>query len=183
MNNYYIDIATYSSGSSNASAWIFLVLFFGIIAALIVVAVIGSRKDKIEKLVENDKRRKIRQQASADRVALFATLNTIIEDLDNELKDFKPSVGIKSLGDINKEVHHQIKLIAHSKALKSIYLSGDFKIEIKPIIDQLMKVKPSNWSKDALFATGLVKAKFAALSQVKENQPEIKRGKETKEWH
>ncbi len=35
--------------------FIFIFIFFGIIFALIIVAVIGSRKDAIDKLIENDK--------------------------------------------------------------------------------------------------------------------------------
>lgn len=179
--NRYIDIEPYSS-SSSAGAWIFLIIFFGIIIALVIVAVIGSRKDKIEKLVENDRRRKIREQATSDRVAIFSALNQLVDSLNAELKDFKPSVGMKSLGDINKEYHHTVKVIAHSKELKNVYHSHDFKIEMKPIVDQLVKVKPSNWSKEALFATGLIHAKFNALASEEVNKEDIKRGK-THEWN
>ncbi len=180
--NRYMDITpTNASSGSNAGAWIFLIIFFGIIIALVIVAIIGSRKDKIEKLVENDKRRKIRTQATADRVALFSTLNTIIVDLNKELKDFKPSVGMRSLGDINKEASDKIKEIVKSDVLKGIYLSEDFKNEIKPVLDELSKHKPSNWSKEASFATGLVEAKFKALSKKEENKEDIKRGKKL-EW-
>ncbi len=179
--NRYMDITPASASGSNAGAWIFLIIFFGIIIALVIVAVIGSRKDRIEKLVENDKRRKIRSKATADRVALFSSLNTIITGLNKELKDFKPSVGTRSLGDINKEASDKVKEILNSESLKAIYLSEDFKVEIKPILDELSKSKPSNWNKEASFATGLVEAKFKAISHEKENKEDINRGKKL-EW-
>ncbi len=176
----FIDAAPYSEGS--AGAWIFLLIFFGIIAALIIVAVIGSRKDKIEKLIENDKRRKLRAKATSDRVALFSYLHELTKGIEKEVLEFQPSIGIKSLGDINKEAHAKIKAVAHSKELKGIYLSEDFKTEIKPIVDQLVKVKPSNWTKDAFFATSLVEAKYKAIEHTKENDEDIKRGKDL-EWN
>ncbi len=146
-------------------AWIFLFIFFGIIIALIIVAVVGSKKDRMEKLIENDKRKKLMSSISNDRIALFSFLNKTIEDLDKEVKNFQPSVGTKSLGDINKEAQNKIKKLASSNQLIDIYKSDDYKNEIKPIIDLLVKVKPSNWFKEASFAIGLIKAKFEALNK------------------
>ncbi len=180
--NRFIDTTTYASNSGSAGAWIFLIIFFGIIAALIIVAIIGSKKDKIEKLIENDKRKKIRTQAISDRIALFSALHEITQATAKEVAEFQPSIGIRSLGDINKDAHKKIKAIAHSKALKGIYLSEDFKIEIKPIIDELNKVKPSNWTKEASFSLSLVEAKYKAIEHTVENDEDIKRGKEI-EWH
>ncbi len=180
--NRFIDTTPYSNSGGGAGAWIFLIIFFGIIAALIVVAVIGSKKDKIEKLIENDKRKKIRTQATSDRIALFSALHEITQNTAAEVRDFQPSIGIKSLGDINKEAHKKVKDIAHSKALKGIYLSPDFKIEIKPIIDELVKTKPSNWEKEASFSLSLVEAKYKAIEHTVENDEDIKRGKDL-EWH
>ncbi len=172
----YIDVQPLASNDSNAGAWIFLFIFFGIIIALVIVAIIGARKDKIDKMIENDKRKKIRNQASENRIALFASLNKTIVDLENELKDFKPSVGIKSLGDINREASELIKQIVHSDELKTIYLSEDYRNEILPIMDDLSTTKPSNWNKEASFAVELVKAKFNAISQNKSNSAIIEKG-------
>ncbi len=177
-----IDVTPYANSGSNAGAWIFLIIFFGIIVALVIVAIIGAKKDKIEKMIENDKRKKIRNQASIDRVVLFSSLNEIITNLEDEVKDFKPSVGIKSLGDINREASDNIKKIVKSNALKTIYLSDDYRLEIRPILDQLSTTKPSNWSKEAYFAIGLAKAKFEALSAKPENKEQIVQGQKL-EWN
>ncbi len=173
----YTDVTPYATNSSNAGAWIFLIIFFGIIIALVIVAVIGAKKDKIEKMIENDKRKKIRSQASSDRIALFSSLNEIVTNLEKEIADFKPSVGTKSLGDINREASDRIKSFIKSDALKTIYLSDDYRIEIRPIMDLLSTTKPSNWEKQASFATGLVKAKYSAIEKVKDNEEQVNRGK------
>lgn len=177
----YIPVQPLAQSGSNTGAWIFLIIFFGIIIALIIVAVIGSRKDAQEKLIENSKRRKLRDSASTNRVMLFGTLNHLITSLETELKDFKPSVGVKSLGDINKEYSDKIKDIVNSKELKDIYSLEDFRNEIKPILNELIKAKPSNWSKEASFATGLAKEKFNALNKAAKNKSELTKG-ETHTW-
>ncbi len=178
----YIDVTPLAANDSNAGAWIFLLIFFGIIIALVIVAIIGAKKDKIEKMIENDKRKKIRSQASADRIALFASLNQLVNNLEKEIEDFKPSVGTKSLGDINREASEKIKKIIKSDSLKTIYLSDDYRLEIRPIMDLLSTTKPSNWNKEASFATGLVKAKFDAISKLADTQEDINRGLEL-EWN
>lgn len=183
--NRFIEPVTYSgSNDSSVGAWIFLIIFFGIIAALIIVAVIGSKKDKIEKLIENDKRKKIRTKATADRIALFSYLHELTMGIKKEVENFQPSIGTKSLGDINREANARMKDLADSKALKGIYLSEDFKVEIKPIVDELVKVKPSNWAKEASFAINLVEAKYKAIEHTKENDADIARGKDLLNlWH
>ncbi len=170
-----------SANGGSAGAWIFLIIFFGIIIALVIVAVIGSKKDEMEKLIENDKRKKIRNEVEIDRVQLFSSLNETVSALVKEVNDFKPSIGTKSLGDINREAIDKIKEIKNSRALNQIYQSPDYKTEIKPIIDELAKVKPSNWTKEATFAIGLIEAKFKSISSKKENTDLIKKGI-TREW-
>lgn len=171
----------YSGSQSNFGSIIFLVIFFGIIVVLIIVASIGSRRDKNEKLVENDKIKKIRQSAEENRIAIFVTLDRLINELKKDLKDFKPSVGTKSLGDINNDASSIIKKIAGSKELKEVYASEDFKLELKPIIDELNKSKPSTWDKEALFALSIIPAKLKAIKADKKNAPLIKLG-EKKKW-
>ncbi|NQX83548.1 MAG: hypothetical protein HRS50_02455 [Mycoplasmataceae bacterium] len=171
-----------SSGSSGIGTWIFLSIFFSIILILIIVAVVGSKKDKNEKLVENDKRRKLRIKSESNRIIIFVSLNETIKILEKELKLFKPSVGIRSLGDINKEASTIIKKIISSKELSEVYVSEDFKNELKPILTELNKSKPSTWNKDATFALSLIKAKTKSIIFKKENISDAKLGK-TKKWN
>lgn len=165
----------------NGFTWIILIIFFGIIIALIIVASIGSRKDKMEKMMEQDKRSKETTAAESSRLIVFASLNKAINEIEAELKDFKPSVGTKSLGEINNHYSGIVKKIQQSKELGETYSIQDFKLEMKPIIDELSKTKPSAWAKEATFSTNLVKVKYNALSKNKDNTKSIKEG-EDKEW-
>ena len=169
---------TYSS--SGAGTWIFLGIFFSIIIILVVVATVGSKKDKTEKLIENDKKKKLRNSATSGRVIIFSALDITIRNLNKELEDFKPSIGLKSLGEINKEYFERIKLISASEEVKSIYVSEDYKAEMKPIINGLLKVKPSNWNKDAMFSVNLIDVKIAALKKSKINSEWVKTGEKMK---
>ena len=164
-------------------AIIFIVIFFGIIIILVIVAFVGSKKDKQERLIDNDKKRTTSSKAEKSRVIVFVSLEKMINDLSNELKDFVPSIGIKSLGDINKEYSHKIKKIQHSKELKEVYDDPDYKIELKHAIGSLSKHKPSSWSKnsDVQFSLNLIKAKTIVLLKNKEYKQYAKEGKE-KEW-
>lgn len=154
-----------SADGGGAIGWIFLIVFFGIIIVLIIVATIGSKKDKNEKLIENDKWKKIQNNAKTSRVLVFFSLNNLIINLKKELNDFEPSIGIKSLGEINKEYSLIIKSIIDSKDLQNIYQIEDFKNEMKMIIDKLYKVRPSQWTKDAEFEVSLVMKKFDSIKR------------------
>lgn len=176
------EVVTTSGDSGGGwGVWIFLAIFFGIIGVLVIVAVIGSKKDKNEKLIENSKRKKIRVSAETNRIIIFISLNEAFKNLEKELKDFKPSIGIKSLGDINKEYGNIVKSILQSSEFKEVCYSEDYSNEMKPIIKELNSNKPSTWSKEATFALGLVNAKVKSLIKNTENKKDIAAGKK-KKW-
>ena len=166
----------------HTGTWIFLGLFFAIIVILIIVAIIGSRKDKNEKLIENDRRSKLRLAADTNRIIIFISLNKAIKKLFKEISNYEHSTATRSLGDVNREYTSMIKNLNNSTELKEVYLSEDYSIEIKPIMKELVKIKPSNWSKDATFATGLIFAKAEAIETKAENKDLIKIGKQ-KKWN
>lgn len=161
--------------------WIFLGIFFGIIIVLIVVAIFGARKDKNEKLIKNDEVRKLRTKAEEGRILIFASLNNNLNKLNKELKDFKPSIGLKSLGDINKEFSDLVKDIKKSDELKNVYLSEDYQTELKPVIESLSASKPSNWISDAQFAINIVNAKYNQIITNSDNAELVNEGKD-KKW-
>lgn len=179
MNTY--DVL--QKGNSGIGAIIFIVIFFGIIAILVIVAFFGSKKDKQERLISNDRKRKLSSKAERSRVIIFISLDILIHNLNKELKNFTPSVGIKSLGDINKEYSHKIKSILNSKELKEVYDDPDYKLEMNDVINRLSKTKPSSWSKnsDIQFSFNLIHAKSEVLKKKSEYKEFIKEGKE-KEW-
>ncbi len=183
MNFLLINTELYKSNSNgNFAGWIFLILFFSIIIILIVVAVVGSKKDRNEKLIENNKRKKLREEVEDLRIIFFVSLDKMIKKLEKDLKDFEPSIGIKSLGDINKEYSDFIKKIINSEEIKKIYMLEDYKTEIKQIIDSLSKNKPSNWYKNENFAINLIIAKAKSIKKINSNKELIKLG-ENKKWN
>ncbi len=160
--------------------WIFLAIFFGIIFILVIVAIVGSKKDKNEKMVEADKVDKQTTRSNDGRIKIFASLNKLISNLEKELENFQPSVGVKSLGDINKFYTNEIKAISHSNELKDVYKIPDYKIELEPIINELFKSKPSNWSKDAQFSINLVLVKVEAMKKLGNYEKKIIEGEKIK---
>ncbi len=174
-----VPTEVFKSGS-NTGTWIFLGIFFGIIIILVIVAAIGSRKDRNQKMIENDKKQKAALKSDESRVLLFSSLNKIIKNLNKELREFEPSIGTKSLGDINREYSSIIKAINDSDELKDIYELSDYKLEMNEVIDQLLKNKPSNWERDASFALNLIFVKYNAIKSISENKDLIKKGEKIK---
>ncbi len=163
---------------------IFIVIFFGIIALLVIVAFIGSKKDKQERLIENDKKRKISSKAERSRIIIFISLDKLIKDINKELKNFVPSIGIKSLGDINREYSNKIKNIQNSVDLKNVYDDPDYKLEINNVVNNLSKCKPSSWEKniDVQFSINLIKAKANVLKKNEKYNEYVKEGN-NKKWN
>lgn len=177
VNNLLAD-----SSGNNIAAIIFLGFFFIIIILLIVVAFVGSIRDKREKLVTNSKNKKLYDGAFGDRVIIFVSLNKLIGDLQKELDDFKPSIGLKSLGQINKEYGDQVKALSKSKELKNVFQSQDFKLELSEAIQSLLKTKPSNWTKKASFAVNIISQKSKSLKSDSNNKSLVNDG-EKKKWN
>ncbi len=149
---------------------IFLLLFFGIILFLIVVAIVGSRKEKVEKNVrvfEHNKNDELSQQAYED---IYIDLYKSILDLDDQLKNFKPSIGTKSISQINNEFAEKIKDLINSDKLKDLYLIVERKEEFEPIIKQLHNTQPKKWQNDAYFAYNVIKEKGKFLLEKKEQE-------------
>lgn len=177
--NKTVEHMTRGSAGSGLGSIIFVVVFLVIILSLIVVATIGSRKDALDKLIENDKKKKVIGKATTDRIKLYTNLYDLIISMEKELDDFKPSVGTRSIGDINKEGTDLLKSILKSESLSGIYESSDLMSEIKPILDDLSKSKPTNWAKESQFGVNLVKAKFESISKNPENKKLIEEGRKT----
>lgn len=170
------------SSSSNTGALIFLLIFFGIIFVLIIVAVIGSKKDKVDRMIKNDEKLKIKNQALENRAVIFGSLNQLLITLEKDIKDFKPSIGTRSLGEINREFSSIIDFILNSRELKEVYYDEDFKNEMSPIFKELKKAKPSNWEKDAQFALNLIRAKSLQIKKGEETKENYKKGLK-KKWN
>ncbi len=149
---------------------IFLLLFFGIILFLIVVAIVGSKKEKTEKNVrifEYNENNELSKKAYED---IYISLYKSILDLEQQLKNFKPSVGTKSISQINNEFSSSIKDLVNSKKLKDLYLISERREEFEPVIKELEKIQPKKWQNEAYFAYNIIKEKGKFLLQKKEEE-------------
>lgn len=155
-------------------ALIFILIFVFIIVALLVIAFIGSRKDKRERIKNLAELKIIDEQAKAARIYLLLSLNYLLNFLELRTKDFDHNNSPLTIGQINNKIKTELVTIKDSEMLKQIYASKDFRLEFKPIIDQLLNSKPTNWTKEASFALSLIKNKAKFLLDDDENQQLIK---------
>src|ERR1051325_3075342 len=114
-------------------AIIFITLFFLIIIVLVIVAVFGSKKDKQKQQIDLMKKKKDDKVSKENSIKVIFKLFLLVDIVSKDLKNFKPSIGIKSIGDINNSALQVIK----------IYLIPERENELKPILEELKKVKPA----------------------------------------
>ncbi len=172
----------------NLATILFLTMFFGIIAILLIIAFYGSRKDKTKRRIEQIQRKEEEDISKVKYTEVYLELNNILDKLEDYLKDFQPSVGIKSMKQINDEISQEIESIVNSDDLREVYLVEERKMELKPILDELRKSKPSKWEIESFFAINVIKAKSNSIKkttndsieeekiekEVEDNQPKEK---------
>ncbi|BDV03370.1 MAG: hypothetical protein HPPSJP_0910 [Candidatus Hepatoplasma scabrum] len=144
-------------------AIIFITLFFLVIIILVVVAVFGSKKDKQKQQIDLMKKKKDDKLSKDNSIRIIFTLYILLEDVTKDVKNFKPSIGTKSIGDINSSALKIIKNLNNSKEVKEIYLITERENEIRPILEELKKVKPIKWEDQAFFAVNVIRNKAQSL--------------------
>ncbi len=156
--------------------WVFLGIFFVVVGGLLLVAFYGSRKDKKDKTKKLTSARKVDDAAVLARARIFLTLNSLILFIADVTKNFDHSTSKISIGEINAIGTKYMKELQRSEDLKSVYASEHKKDEMKPIIDNLLAVKPTSWEKDANFGYSVIKAKAHFIGkedQFKELKKEV----------
>lgn len=160
-------------------AIIFITLFFLIIIVLVIVAVFGSKKDKQKQQIDLMKKKKDDKVSKENSIKVIFKLFLLVDIVSKDLKNFKPSIGIKSIGDINNSALQVIKNLYNSEEVKKIYLIPERENELKPILEELKKVKPAKWEEQAFFSVNVIRNKAESLLHSnKKNQKlfkEIKR--------
>lgn len=154
---------------------IFMSIFAVIIIGLIVVAFIGSKRDKRDKQIALDEIRAIENKAKNNHLKIYSILNEVLVYVDDQKEKFSFNSDLISLSEVNNKSNEVIKLIINSSELKEIYKSDDRKLEFKPVIEQLKNVKPTNWRKEAYFAVSLIEAKSKFSSNHDESMKKIKK--------
>ncbi|NOQ50049.1 MAG: hypothetical protein GQ557_00090 [Mycoplasmataceae bacterium] len=149
-------------------AIIFLVIFFIIVGTLLLVAFYGARKDKRDKTIKLTKENRIENKAVISHAKLYLKLNSLVNFIEEQTKDFDASTAPLSIGKLNALAQDELRSIQKSQELKDIFASEVRKQEFKPVIDNLIKNKPTNWSKDAFFAVSVIKNKAKFIKEEEE---------------
>ena len=152
----------------------FLIIFLGIILVLIIIAVIGSGKDKRQRQVDFVEKRENEEFSSTSHKKIYVDLYLDIMKLEEDLKNFKPSIGVKTISQINKDYHDNIKEILKSDELKEVYLIESRKEELQPILAELLSKKPVKWKSEAFFSYNLIMAKGVFFHEELEKNKEEK---------
>lgn len=156
---------------------VFLVIFFGIVGFLIILAVYGSRKDKAVRQRDVIKRKKEDTISSAKHKELYLKLYFLVSNLEEKIEHFDPLGGFYSIGDINKNFSKAILDIKNSNDLQDVFLFEERKSEFKPVIDELVNTKPSKWNLESNFALSLIKSKSEFLKDDPSNEELVKLAK------
>ena len=136
-----------------------------VVVIFVVIGIYGSRKDKAKKSIENNKKATQKRKDETALVGFYSKLKTTIISLEKELKNFKPSIGIKSMSDINKEASDTVKAIKSSQEYMKLSQSEELKNNIVPIVEELLAERPNNWSTKCSFAINQIMNKADVLQK------------------
>ncbi len=156
----------------NTGQIIFVLIFFGIIIALIVIAVYGSIKDRRTKKYNELEIEKLRYITKEDRYTILIRLAMYFNYLETYLNEYEPNAGMVSLSDVNTFGENLIEKTLKSEELKGVFKDVIRKEELKEHLTNLSKQKPSNWKTSPItFASyNILKAKAQIILDDAENK-------------
>ena len=123
---------------------IFIALFFLIIIVLVVLAAVGSFREKQSKKANDLEKQIIYHETKNDRFEVLIRLGLYFQNLEKYLENYDPLKGVVSLGQVNNFGANLIISIKKSDQINRVYRDEIRKEEIKEHIDLLNNVKPSN---------------------------------------
>lgn len=138
---------------------VFFSIFFGIIGFLVFLAVVGSKKDKREKLIVLEEVKSKENKAKDIHAKVYFILYSLVKHIDDSKITQKGGSNTASIGNINSIAVNVIKKINDSEELKVLYESGNLKNEFSQVLEPLTNTKPVNWRKQAFFSVAVVEAK------------------------
>ncbi len=161
----------------NTGQIIFVVIFFGIILALILIAVYGSIKDRRTKKYNELEIEKLRYITKEDRYTILIRLAIYFDYLETYLKEYEPNSGMVSLSDVNSFGEKLIEQILDSEELQGVFKDVIRKEELKEHLYALSKQKPSNWKNSPITFTSynVLKAKSQIILNDEENEELVKK--------
>lgn len=137
-----------------------------------------SRKNKKLKSIEKE----VIFEANKNYIPTILVLDELIESVITELKNFVPSVGNKTLSDIDNNAKEIIKSVQNSREFANLMKDKERKIELKEAVLQLSKVRATKWESQAFFGLQMIRSKAAFLKSDFKNYTTVKKIKQARIW-
>ncbi len=160
---------------------IIITLFFVIIFVLVVLAAVGSFRERQTKKAKEFEREALYLETKTDLNQIMIKLGLYFDMLEEFLEDHDPLKGRYSLAQINSFGSDMLKDVKDSDKLKNIFKDELRREELKEHIDSLTNVKPSNWKREAYESYNIINAKSHVYINSPENKDLIEKLKEENE--
>ena len=141
-----------------------------------------SKKELKLKKEEQEFYAKVKKTETEQRITIIL-LDLLIKAVEKDVENFVPSIGTKSISQIDKQAKDMFEKLYNSKEVLAMFKDKERKTEMKPILDDLRSNKPTKWSTDAYFGYNAVKGKATAIRQMDENKELISKIENLFKWN
>ena len=150
----------------NSSSGITMFVIFGLlIVVMISIAVYGSIKERNNKIVQATTKKTKNLSVKEFYLESIFKLEIMAEELEHDVKSFKPSVGKKTMKQISTDALCVIKNIEKSEIYFKLKESDKYGPILTDIIKDLKKNTPTKWHKTSFSSLNIVKAKADAYKK------------------
>lgn len=127
--------------------WIVLGALILVVIGFLIFSSIWDRK-KAKKAKIHEAKIKKNAHLNISKVAIWIT--TVVQEVDNQLKLFVPSIGKHKMSDINNIAKKEIIKIKESKEFKTIIVDKELYKTFLENINNLIKCKANLWKKNQI---------------------------------
>ncbi len=156
-------------------------LFFLIIFVLVILAAVGSYREKQKRKALDFEKDALYIETKSDLNRMMIKLGLYFEMLEEFLENHDPLKGKYSLSQINSFGASMLQEIRESEQLKNIFKDELRRQELKTYLDELGNNKPSNWSRDVYESYNIINAKAHVYINKTDNANLVKEIKEENE--
>ncbi len=162
--------------SSGSSGIVIFVIFGLLVAFMISIAVFGSFKERNKRRVELSSKKIKNTDAEHFYISSIFKIEIVILEVEQDLENFKPSVGKKTFKEISTHANEIIQAIYKDEGFKDLKKSEKYFPILEEIIKPLLSEKATNWDKNCFVSINICKAKAEAYKEKeKELYKEIKK--------
>jgi len=137
-----------------------------------------GKKSKQEKLIEE-----IEAKASPAHKTLFLFLDKVVQAVRTDVANFVPSIGNKSMSDIDAQAKTLINELQSSREFITLMKEPERKLEVSPIFKELNKIRPTRWDAEAFFAVQLIQGKAKFIKEDGNNADLVRKINSVFKWN